>query len=70
MSVTVSKKSKNAPLLIYKGYSYTIDWKSETKFLWKCKYSRKYAGHGRLHAKLNDEFIKTVGEHENHTSNP
>jgi len=57
MSVTVSKTSKNASLLIHKDYSYTIDWKSETKFLRKCEHSRKYAGHGRLHAKLNDEFI-------------
>jgi hypothetical protein len=48
MSVTLSKTSKNAPLLIYNGYSYTIDRKSETKLLWKCEYSRKYFCHGRL----------------------
>ncbi|CAF1393552.1 unnamed protein product [Rotaria sordida] len=70
MSVTLSKTSKNAPLLIFNDYSYTIDRKSETKILWKCEYSRKYACHGRLHTKLNYEFIKTVGEHENHTGNP
>ncbi|CAF2856701.1 unnamed protein product [Rotaria sp. Silwood2] len=70
MLITLSKTSKNAPLLIYNGYSYTIDRKSETKILWKCEYCRKYACHGRLHTKLNYEFIKTVGEHENHTGNP
>ncbi len=70
MSVILSKTSKNAPLLISNGYSYTIDRKSETKILWKCEYSRKYACHGRLHTKLNYEFIKTVGEQENHTGNP
>ncbi|CAF4150368.1 unnamed protein product, partial [Rotaria sordida] len=69
MSVSLSKTSKNAPVLIYNGYSYTIDRKSETEILWKRKYSRKYACHGRLHTKLNYEFIKTVGEHENHTGN-
>ncbi|CAF3266407.1 unnamed protein product [Rotaria sp. Silwood2] len=70
MSVTVSKTSKNAPLLIYNGYSYTISQKSETKILWKSVYSRKYFCHGRLHTKYNYEFIKTVGEHENHIGNP
>ncbi|CAF3319079.1 unnamed protein product [Rotaria sp. Silwood2] len=69
LSVTLSKTSKNAPLLIYNGYSYTIDRRSETKISWKCKYSRKYFCHARLHKKLNYEFIKTVGEHENHIGN-
>ena len=69
MSITLSKTSKTARLLIYNGYSYTIDRKSETKILLTCEYSRKYACHRRLHTKLNYEFIKTVGEHENHTGN-
>ncbi|CAF1541239.1 unnamed protein product [Adineta ricciae] len=69
MSVTITKTSKEKPLLIYNGYSYTIDQKNETKILWKCIYARKYVCHGRLHTKLNYEFIKTVGQHENHIGN-
>jgi hypothetical protein len=71
MSVTLSKTSKNAPLLIYNSYScIQLIEKVKQKFFEKCEYSRKYACHGRLHTKLNYEFIKTVDEHENHTGNP
>ena len=69
MSATVTKTSKNQPLLIHNGYSYTIDRKTEAKILWKCSYAKKYACHGQLHTKLNYEFIKTVGQHENHIGN-
>ena len=69
MFVTLTKTSKNTPLLIYHDYSYTIDRKSVTKILWKCEYSRKYSCHGRLHTTSNYDFIKTVGEHENHVDN-
>ncbi|CAM4775069.1 unnamed protein product [Rotaria magnacalcarata] len=69
MSVTLTKTSKNTPLLIHNSYSYTIDRKTVTKILWKCEYSRKYSCHGRLHTTSNYEFIKIVGEHENHVGN-
>ncbi|CAF2887331.1 unnamed protein product [Rotaria sp. Silwood2] len=69
MPVTVTKTAKNEPLLIHNGYSYTIDRKTEIKILWKCSYAKKYACHGRLHTKLNYEFIKTVGQHKNHIGN-
>ena len=69
MSVILTKTSKNISLLIHNGYSYTIDRKSVTKILWKCEYSRKYSRHGRLHTTSNYDFIKIVGEHENHVDN-
>ena len=69
MSVILTKTSKNTPLLIHHGYSYTIDRKSVTKILWKCEYSRKYSCHGRLHTTSNYDFIKTVGELESHVGN-
>ena len=69
MSVILTKTSKNTPLLLHNGYSYTIDRKSVTKILWKCEYSRKYSCHGRLHTTSNYDFTKTVGEHENHVGN-
>ncbi|CAF3415110.1 unnamed protein product [Rotaria socialis] len=69
MSVTLTKTSKNTPLLIHNSYSYTIDRKTVTKILWKCEYSRKYSCHGRLHTTSNYELIKIVGEHENHVGN-
>ena len=69
MSVTLTKTPKNTSLLIHHGYSYTIDRKSVTKILWKYEYSRKYSCHGRLHTTSDYDFVKTVGEHENHVGN-
>ena len=69
MSVALTKTSKNTLILIHHGYQYTIDQKSVTKILWKCEYSRKYSCHGRLHTTSNYDFIKTVGEHDNHVGN-
>ncbi|CAF0954419.1 unnamed protein product [Adineta steineri] len=69
MSVTLSKTSKNAPLLIHDGYSYVIDKRNAKKILWKCEYSRKFKCRGRLHTDLNSIFDKTVGKHENHVGN-
>ena len=68
MFVILTKTSKNTPL-IHNGYSYTIDRKSVTKILWKCECSRKYSCHGRLRTTSNYDFIKIVGEHENHLGN-
>ncbi|CAF1021616.1 unnamed protein product [Rotaria magnacalcarata] len=67
MSVTVSTTSKNAPLLIHEGLPYIIDCRTDKKILWKCEHAKKYKCHGRLHTDLNNVFIKTVGDHENHT---
>ena len=69
MSVTLTKTSKNTPLLIHHGYSYIINRKSVTKILWKCEYPREYSCHGRLHTTSNYYFIKTVGKHEDHLGN-
>jgi hypothetical protein len=66
MSVTLSTTSKNAPLLIYEGYSYIIDRRTDKKILWKCEYSKKFKCRRRLHTDSNNIFIKTVGDHENH----
>ncbi|CAF1179479.1 unnamed protein product [Didymodactylos carnosus] len=70
MSITLSKTSKNAPLLIHNGFSYIIDRRNDEKIFWKCEHARKYACHGRLHTDLSNVFIKTVDDHENHTGNP
>ncbi|CAF1331167.1 unnamed protein product, partial [Didymodactylos carnosus] len=60
----------NAPLLIHNDFSYIIDRRNDEKIFWKCEHARKYACHGRLHTDLSNVFIKTVGDHENHTGNP
>ena len=70
MSVTLSKTSKNTPLLIYNGFSYTIDQRSGKKIYWRCEHAKKYGCHERLYTDLNNIFIKTIGEHENHTGDP
>ena len=70
MSVTLSTTSKNAPLLIHNGFSYIIDRRSDKKILWKCEHARKFKCYGRLHTDLNNIFIQTVGDHENHTGDP
>ena len=70
MSVTLSTTSKKAPLLIHDGYSYIIDKRNEKKILWKCEHARKFKCRGRLHTDLNNIFIQTVGDHENHTADP
>ncbi|CAF1204394.1 unnamed protein product [Didymodactylos carnosus] len=70
MPITLSKTSKNAPLLIHNGFSYIIHRRYDEKIFWKCEHARKYACHGRLHTDLSNVFIKTVGDHENHTENP
>ncbi|CAM4798470.1 unnamed protein product [Rotaria magnacalcarata] len=70
MSVILSSTSKNAPLLIYNGLSYTVDRRSDKKILWKCEHARKFKCRARLHTDLNNIFIQTVGDHENHTGDP
>ena len=40
------------------------------KIYWRCEHAKKYGCHGRLHTDLNNTFIKTIDEHENHTGDP
>ena len=54
MPITLSTTSKNAALLIYDGYSYVIDRRTDKKILWKCGYCRKYKCYGRLHTDPNN----------------
>ena len=70
MSVALSTTWKNALLLIYDGYSYIIDKQNDQKIFRKCEHARKFKCRGRLHTDLNNIFIKTVGDHENHTADP
>ena len=70
MSVALSATSKNVPLLIYDGYSYIIDKQNDQRIFWKCEHARKFKWRGPLHTDLNNIFIKTVGDHENHTADP
>ncbi|CAF3470781.1 unnamed protein product [Rotaria socialis] len=70
MSVILSSTSKNAPLLIYNGLSYIVDRRSDKKILWKCEHARKFKCRARLQTDLNNVFIQTVGDHENHTGDP
>ncbi|CAF0973600.1 unnamed protein product [Didymodactylos carnosus] len=70
MSVTVSKTSKNAPLLLHNGFSYIVDRKNEEKIYWKCEFQKKCSCHARLHTDLYNVIIKVVGGHENHSGNP
>ncbi|CAF1331691.1 unnamed protein product [Rotaria sordida] len=70
MSVTLSTTSKNASLLIHDGYSYIIDKRNDKKILWKCEHAKKFKCRGRLQTDLNNVFIRTTGDHENHTADP
>lgn len=70
MSVTLSKTSKQAPLLLYNGFAYTIDRKTDQKIYWKCEHARKLGCRARLHTSVDHVVLKTVGEHENHTGDP
>ncbi|CAM4775063.1 unnamed protein product [Rotaria magnacalcarata] len=70
MSVTVSTTSKNAPLLIHEGLHHIIDHRTDKEILWKCELTKKFKCHGRLRTDLNNEFIITIGDHDNHIGDP
>ena len=62
---TLSTTEKNKPLLLSKGFCYTIDKTNNDKIYWKCEYARKLKCKGRIHT--ND--IKTTILHENDNHN-
>ncbi|CAF1154416.1 unnamed protein product [Didymodactylos carnosus] len=56
--------------IVFHGFTFSNANLNDEKIFWKCEHARKYACHGRLHTDLSNVFIKTVGDHENHTGNP
>ncbi|CAF3860645.1 unnamed protein product [Rotaria sp. Silwood1] len=62
---TLSTTEKNKPLLLSKGFCYTIDKATNDKIYWKCEYARKLECKDRIHT--ND--IKTTILHENDNHN-
>ncbi len=64
-NIVISTTKKNKPLLIYKGYNYTIDKINDTKVYWKCEYCRTIICKGRIHS--DTHFTKIL--HENDAQN-
>ncbi|CAF4701827.1 unnamed protein product [Rotaria sp. Silwood2] len=69
LSVTLSKTSKNAPLLIYNGYSYTIDRRSETKISWKFGEHENHIGNSRCEA-IRKYYEQLKQKSEQNQTNP
>ena len=62
---TLSTTQKNKPLLLSKGFSYTIDKTTNDKTYWKCEDARKLKCKGRVHT----NNINTILIHENDSHN-
>ncbi|CAF1451598.1 unnamed protein product [Rotaria magnacalcarata] len=64
---TLSKTQKNKPLLLSKGFTYTIDKTTDEKTYWKCEHVRKLKCKGRVHTNsINTAFLY---ENDNHNHN-
>ena len=62
---TLSTTQKNKPLVLSKGFSYTIDKTTNDKTYWKCEDARKLKCKGRVHT----NNINTILLHENDSHN-
>jgi hypothetical protein len=62
---TLSKTERNKPLLLSKGFSYTIDKATNDKAYWKWKHARTIECKGRVHTNI----INTIILHENDNHN-
>ena len=64
-SITIATTEKNKPLLICKGFNYTIDRINDKKTYWKCKYCRTMKCKGRMHTDIKfTTILNEIGIHK------
>ncbi|CAF3717843.1 unnamed protein product [Rotaria socialis] len=61
---------KNKPLLICKGFAYTIDKTTNDKTYWKCEHVRKFKRKGRIHINCTHTTLLHENDNHNHPGNP
>ncbi|CAF3709620.1 unnamed protein product, partial [Rotaria socialis] len=67
---TFSTTEKNKPLLICKGFAYTIDKTTNDKTYWKCEHVRKFKCKGRIHTNCTHTTLLHENDNHNHPGNP
>ena len=65
----LSATQRNKPLLLCKGFCYTIDRTTDDKIYWKCEFVRMLKGKGRIHANSNKTIILQENNNHNHLGN-
>ncbi|CAF3449814.1 unnamed protein product [Rotaria socialis] len=63
---TFSTTEKNKPLLICKGFAYTIDKTTNDKTYWKCEHVRKFKCKGRIHTNCTHTTLLHEDDNHNH----
>ncbi|CAF5174778.1 unnamed protein product, partial [Rotaria magnacalcarata] len=66
---TLSKTQKNKPLLLSKGFTYTIDKTTDEKTYWKCEHVRKLKCKGRVHTNSINTALLYENDNHNHNGN-
>ncbi|CAF1040411.1 unnamed protein product [Rotaria magnacalcarata] len=67
---TFSTTEKNKPLLICKGFAYTIDKTANDKTYWKCEHVRKFKCKRRIHTNCTHTTLLHENDNRNHPGNP
>ncbi|CAF3806026.1 unnamed protein product [Rotaria socialis] len=67
---TFSTTEKNKPLLICKGFAYTIDKTTNDKTYWKCEHVRKFKCKGRIHTNCTHTTLLHEDDNHNHPDFP
>ena len=67
---TFSTTEKNKPLLLGKGFSYTIDITTNDKTYWKCEHARKFKCKGRMHTNYTHTILSHENDNHKHPGNP
>jgi len=65
-SLTIATTEKNKPLLIFKGFNYTIDRSTDKKTYWKCEFCRTIKCKGRIHTDVDFTTILHESDLHNH----
>ncbi|CAF4572679.1 unnamed protein product [Rotaria socialis] len=63
---TFSTTEKNKPLLICKGFAYTIDKTTNDKSYWKCEHVRTFKCNGRIHTNCTHTTLLHEDDNHNH----
>ncbi|CAF4861380.1 unnamed protein product, partial [Rotaria socialis] len=63
---TFSTTEKNKPLLICKGFAYTIDKTTNDKTYWKCEHVRKFKCKGGIHTNCTHTTLLHENDNHNH----
>ncbi|CAF3211126.1 unnamed protein product [Rotaria socialis] len=66
---TFSTTEKNKPLLICKGFTYTIDKTTNDKTYWKYEHVRKFKCKGRIHTNCTHTTLLHENDNHNHPGN-